>query len=149
MRFNNIVLSFIFLFSIFISTSSSAYPLIPKVQGAYCTLAHHDFDEMRYGGRVIHCKRGVSRSLKAKIYRDYGIPVSQKGNYTVDHIIPLSLGGDNSYDNLWPQHKSIHTGKIEYQMYLLVKDSNYDAQTAIDNLLLKKFNPEMSWDEIF
>jgi hypothetical protein len=47
--------------------------------------------------------RHVSGSVKAAVYREYGIESHQSGGYEVDHLISLELGGSNEIENVWPQ----------------------------------------------
>src|SRR5258707_811310 len=47
--------------------------------------------------------RHVSGSVKAAVYREYGIESHRSGEYEVDHLISLELGGSNNLENLWPQ----------------------------------------------
>jgi hypothetical protein len=56
------------------------------------------------------CRRGYSasvrnipESVKASVYRRYGIASRRPGQYEVDHLISLELGGSNSIKNLWPE----------------------------------------------
>jgi hypothetical protein len=46
--------------------------------------------------------RHTSGTLKAEIYREYGIN-RRSGHYEIDHLIPLCLGGADVAANLWPQ----------------------------------------------
>jgi len=47
--------------------------------------------------------RNVPTTLKASIYRAYGITSHAAGSYEIDHLIPLELGGSNARANLWPE----------------------------------------------
>ncbi len=47
--------------------------------------------------------RNVPESLKAQVYRAYGITHHAPGEFEVDHLISLELGGSNSIRNLWPE----------------------------------------------
>src|SRR3954447_149615 len=47
--------------------------------------------------------RHVPASVKAEVYREYGITEHPRGSYEVDHLISLELGRSNSIKNLWPQ----------------------------------------------
>jgi len=49
--------------------------------------------------------RIVPKSLKDKVYEDYGIAQEDRGNYVIDHIISLQLCGSNEYENLFPQRR--------------------------------------------
>lgn len=46
--------------------------------------------------------RKVSKRLKDRVYREYGIYSREPGQYQVDHLVPLKLGGSNDIANLWP-----------------------------------------------
>lgn len=52
--------------------------------------------------------RNVPSSLKAQVYKSYGITSRQPGEYEVDHLISLELGGSNSIRNLWPESYVTH-----------------------------------------
>ena len=58
--------------------------------------------------------RNVSKSLKKKVFEEYGIqyPVPF-GSYEIDHLIPLSLGGSNDISNLWPKSAEPFPGFYE------------------------------------
>jgi len=102
--------------------------------GSLCTADHQDFDGYRYKEQIAHCKRNVAYSLKTYVYKMYDIDLKYRKNYTIDHFYPLSLGGDNSFSNLWPQHKSIHSGKCEGDLYRKVSSGQMTAQRARDIL---------------
>lgn len=102
--------------------------------GSLCTPDHADFKEYRYKEQIPYCKRNVSYELKTYAYKMYDIDLKYRKNYTIDHFYPLSLGGDNSFSNLWPQHKSIHSGDCEGKLYRKVKSGNMTAQRARDIL---------------
>lgn len=46
--------------------------------------------------------RHTSGSLKAFVYREYGID-RRGGHYEIDHLISLELGGADVAKNLWPE----------------------------------------------
>jgi hypothetical protein len=55
--------------------------------------------------------RDVSGSVKAKVYREYGLaPTGHGRSYEVDHIVPLTLGGSNQIGNLFPEAASAQPG---------------------------------------
>lgn len=54
-----------------------------------------------YSARV----RDVPWEVKREVLRRYGIPLSERRNYEIDHLIPLGVGGSNSIRNLWPQSR--------------------------------------------
>ena len=51
--------------------------------------------------------RNVTEATKKKVFKEYGIPYSQRSNYEVDHIISLELGGSNDISNLYPESYTI------------------------------------------
>lgn len=139
---------FLILFSFFFSTNSFSFPQIPITKGHLCTVQDKDFKEYRYSEQIPYCKRNVSRSLRTKIYKKYNVDLRTTGQYTIDHIIPLSMGGSNHPDNLFPQHKSMHTGKIEYETYVYLREGDINQNQAIKAILLKKNNPDRDWKDI-
>lgn len=65
--------------------------------------------------------RNVSESIKKRVFTEYGIPYSQRGNYEVDHLISLELGGSNAISNLWPENSTLTNGsntKDRFENYL-------------------------------
>lgn len=118
----------------FISFNTFAINYFPNdniTTGSFCSTTNPHYRESRYVERIPICKRVVSKSKRNKIYKLYGIPKSEQRNYTVDHFYPLSLGGDNSISNLWPQHKSVYTGKLEYAIYTYLKKDKIEFKKAI------------------
>ena len=135
---------FLFVFSFQFSVFS--FPKIPngdRTPGSICTTEHDDFKEFRYREKIPYCARGVSSSLKKRIYRQYKIPLECKSLYTIDHLIPLSIGGDNSKENLWPEHKKIKKLRqnLEFRAYLDLKKGKITQEEAIERVLHAKFNP--------
>lgn len=116
-------------------------PLIPAsfTTGSLCSLDDPDFDGVRYSEQLPHCGRNVSLSLKKVVYESYGLGYNPDKAYTIDHLIPLSLGGSNHQDNLWPQHKSLHTGDMEYKLFCLLRDGEIRQADAVTRLLDVKF----------
>ena len=100
----------------------------------------YDPDFMDYYQNFPKCRRNVPRWLKTQIYREYGIPDCDRHLYTIDHCIALSVGGSNHHDNLGPQLRSKSTAKLEYQLYLKVRNRQMDYREAIDILLDVKNN---------
>lgn len=47
--------------------------------------------------------RNVSRSVKLKVFFEYGIDPRDAALYEIDHLISLELGGSNDIANLWPE----------------------------------------------
>ncbi len=47
--------------------------------------------------------RNVPASVRAQVFRRYGIVNPRPGQYDIDHLIPLEIGGSNAITNLWPQ----------------------------------------------
>lgn len=56
----------------------------------------------------------VTNEAKKVMMRAYGIPLSQMGEYKLDHLIPLSAGGSSSYANLWPMPKWLTSPGSEF-----------------------------------
>lgn len=55
--------------------------------------------------------RDVTGSVKAAVYREYGLaPTGYGRSYEVDHIVPLTLGGSNQIGNLFPEAASANPG---------------------------------------
>jgi hypothetical protein len=80
--------------------------------------------------------RHVPGSLKAKVYREYGILSHKSGEYEIDHLLSLELGGSNSIKNLWPE--SYHTrpynahvkDKLENALHALVCSGKLPIEQA-------------------
>lgn len=117
-----------------------------QTPGELCTTQHRDFKEHRYQEKIPYCKRRVSSGLKKQIYRNYGVPLKQKKQYTIDHLIPLSIGGSNSIHNLWPEPKSIKKLRqnLEYDIYLALRKGQITQKEAINIILDAKFNPPIN-----
>lgn len=101
---------YLVLITLFLSTNALSYPVIPetdKTPGKLCTTSNEDFEEFRYEEQIPYCFRNVTKSKKTAVYESYSIPAKCRHRYTVDHFIPLSIGGDNSFKNLWPEHKLV------------------------------------------
>ncbi|MFA6608454.1 MAG: HNH endonuclease signature motif containing protein [Candidatus Paceibacterota bacterium] len=65
--------------------------------------------------------RNVTETTKKKVFKEYGIPYSQRSNYEVDHIISLELGGSNDISNLYPESYTIKDNariKDKFENYL-------------------------------
>ena len=118
------------LFSTIALSIPISSPDLQKTPGSFCTPSDPDFREYRYEEHIPWCIRSVDSSTKVKVYQMYGVKPS--GEYTIDHLIPLFLGGSNHIDNLWPQHKSIYSGKLEYQIYIQLKKGEITQQEAMD-----------------
>jgi hypothetical protein len=115
-----------------------SFPKVPdsNYTGAhYCTKSDPDFKEYRYHNEVAICNRNVSSGTKDKVYNNYKIPKADRGEYTIDHFIPLALGGSNKQRNLWPQHKSISSAKIEAETYNKLVKGQITHQEAINTVL--------------
>lgn len=128
------------------SLSHAAYPVIPNERltpGALCSKSDSDFDGYRYGERIPHCRRDVSRSLKNRIYQQYGIPSRCRHRYTVDHFYPLSIGGNNSSKNLWPEHRFVKRLRmdLEQDVFEQLRDGRITQAEALDIIHEEKMNP--------
>lgn len=136
----------IFLLVFLVASAAWGYPEYPdasRTPGDLCTESDSDFQEYRYSEQIPYCRRSVSSGLKKTIYRDYGIDLSQKSQYTIDHLVPLSMGGSNSRENLWPEHKAIKALRpnLEYKVYLALRGGRIYQEEAVDIVLEAKFNP--------
>lgn len=125
------------------------YPLTPdkdETPGSVCVTSNNDFEEYRYPERIPYCHRNVATALKKTIYEWYGIPTSERKNYTIDHLIPLSIGGDNDRTNLWPEHKEVKALRpdLELQVYLDLKKGDALQKDLIKLILDNKFNPRLN-----
>lgn len=121
------------------------YPQIPNSQispGDECSISNSDFSGYRYSENIPYCKRNVSSYLKKSIYEQYNVPVSERGNYTIDHIIPLSIGGSNDVRNLWPEHKQVKATRqnLELCLYEKLRDNYIRQKEAINLILRVKFS---------
>lgn len=126
---------------LFCSFNVFAFPEKPDqnfTPGHFCTIGDPDFKEFRYAENIPYCERNVSYSQRTAIYVKYNVPLAERGDYTIDHLIPLSLGGSNSELNLWPQHKILYTGNLEYQVYKLLRDGKITQKEAINVVLSLK-----------
>jgi len=114
-----------------------SFLLTPPVPGSICTPDDPDFFEYRYPQKIAYCKRNVSHEKRVEICERDG--VFDRSEYTVDHIIPLSIGGSNDDDNLWCQHRSLAVTRLEYQLYLKIKNGEINQDSAIERILRAKF----------
>lgn len=131
---NSVVTAITAIFSVTI-------PLKPNLDYTYphfCSKADPDFKEIRYESKVAVCGRMVNPSTKHAIFKKYGIPKENQGEYTIDHFIPLSLGGSNEPQNLWPQHKSISTADLEFETMNRLKAGQISHQEALNIIITKK-----------
>ena len=119
-----------------------AVPQFPREPGSFCTASDPTFKEYRYAEHIPYCERDVSSETKAQVYDDYGIPVSERYNYTIDHIIPLALGGSNHRDNLWPEAKAIKKcrPKLETHLYVQMRDGAISQRDAVDIIRRVKYH---------
>lgn len=89
------------------------------------------------------CKVGYSRTARdverrdhRGVFKDYGLPEPQRGEYEVDHLISLQLGGSNDRKNLWPQSYRTHPynahlkDKLENRLRKMVCKGNMSIQEA-------------------
>lgn len=135
---------FLFLFLISLNVSAFDYPKTPNKlisPGDRCTLENPDFTEYRYSAQIIYCTRNVSTSTKTKVYESYGVPKSERGNYTIDHIIPLSIGGSNNIKNLWAEHKLVKGTRpdLELKLYQDLRDGRITQEQAINEIMAAKY----------
>lgn len=120
-------------------------PDLERTPGGMCTPSDLDFREYRYAEKIPYCTRNVSGSTKAGVYASYGVH-GDTSKYTIDHLIPLSMGGSNSVQNLWPQHVSVNTSRVEQLVYLKLSSGEITQREAIDTILKIKIegNPNAS-----
>ncbi len=105
---------------------------IPATQGTLCTI--YDVDYMGDRFNAPRCRRNVDKRKKRSVYLRY--KQKKSGSFIVDHIIPLGIGGNNDIDNLWPQHKSVSSTKLEYETFKKVKYGEiniFEARNIIHN----------------
>ena len=95
--------------------------------------------------------RNVTESTKKKVFKEYGIPYTQRSNYEVDHIISLELGGSNDISNLYPESYIIKDNarikdKFENYLHKQVCSGKMDiveAQKQISSDWLTYYQTEM------
>lgn len=121
------------------------YPTVPYDNGSLCEEGD-SIREYRYNENVPICNRRVSSSTKRKVYERYGIPERHRKDYTIDHLIPLSISGSNDFDNLWPQHKDIHSGGFEYEVYVKLREGYITHHEAICRIVEFKGLSKTYWD---
>jgi 5-methylcytosine-specific restriction endonuclease McrA len=62
--------------------------------------------------------RHVSDSLRAEVYRRYGLSGRHPfPEWEVDHRVPLELGGSNAIVNLWPEHNPQPKDRLEDRLH--------------------------------
>jgi hypothetical protein len=61
-----------------------------------------------------------SDTIKEKMMKEDGLPLSQKGQYSLEHLVPLGIGGSNKRENLD-----------------IVPLEQHDAWTEVENALIK------------
>ena len=132
------------LLSLSFSITVVAFPTTPNpelAKGSLCTTKDKDYVEKRYKEKIPYCFRNVSVSVKNQIFALYRIPKKYHGQYTIDHIIPLALGGDNSFENLWPEHKKVKATRqnLEIELYWALRNSEIRQKEAIKIILEEKF----------
>lgn len=131
-----------FILVLLLSTVAFGYPSKPDdsiTKPHYCTQADKDFSEFRYQEKIAVCKRKVTDATKAAVYNSYNVPQVERKEYTVDHLVPLSMGGSNNKLNLWPQHRSISTARLESELYKKLKGGEIKRSEAVDQLLKVKY----------
>lgn len=137
-----VTLAFLFIGGLAMASNFPEVPDRDKTPGQLCTRVDPDFKELRYKEQIPVCNRNVRTSLKHKVYSSYGIPTEDQREFTIDHLIPLSLGGANYQANLWPQHNSISTAKVEAQIYQRIRKGEITQKEAIEEILRIKFKKE-------
>lgn len=134
-------------FFLFHSLNSLPYYKTPRIDiapGHLCSVEDRHFQKYRYEEQIPYCKRRVSANQKKRICALYGVHTQEerRKSYTVDHIIPLSIGGSNNDKNLWCQHKDIHSGDFEFEVYLQMKRGKIRQAEALLQVLSYKYNPK-------
>lgn len=109
-----------------------------KTPGDVCTETNPDFKEFRYKEKIAVCNRNITTAKRSKVYDSYGIVVSERKNYTIDHFIPLFIGGSNDIKNLWPQHKDISSAALEYRVYNIINAGKLEKADCLDLLMAIK-----------
>lgn len=71
--------------------------------GVLCTPASADFAGRYYPAKIALCTRNVTEARKRAVFARYGVPLSERAAYEVDHRIPICMGGANDLGNLFPQ----------------------------------------------
>jgi len=133
----------IIILTFFLCGYAFAFPKIPNSKFThpdFCTVNDKDFDGFRYKEKIPHCKRNVSTATRKKVYALYGISWSERGAYTVDHLISLFDAGSNHISNLWPQHKSISSAKLEGKLFRDLRDGKITSREALNKILDFKYN---------
>lgn len=130
----------------FFNGSIWAYPLTPQPEltpGDLCSPKDPDFSRYRYNQQIPYCQRNVDRDLKTRVYEAYNIPRRCRRDYTVDHLIPLSIGGNNSFENLWPEHRRLKATRpyLEQNVFEDVRSGQISQKEAIEVVLDEKLNP--------
>jgi hypothetical protein len=80
--------------------------------------------------------KGVSASLRASVFREYGIKAAGANNYEVDYLIAPGLGGTDDIHNLWPEPYRAGTwdahakDALEERLHRLVCTRKLDLLTA-------------------
>lgn len=137
------------LSAVAIVTTSLEFPFTPdseKTTGSLCSASNPDFERYRYEERIPYCGRNVDREMKDKVYDAYGVPRGCRKDYTIDHFIPLSIGGTNSFNNLWPEHKSIKflRQNLENDLYKQISKGEISQAEAVRIVTEAKLNPVVS-----
>lgn len=118
------------------------YPQSPLPQltpGELCSTP----TEYRYQENIPYCERDVVYELKEQVFNEYRragfvIPVNERSSYKIDHFIPLCAGGANTFENLWPQHKTIYeiTDSLEVLACDKLKQGKISQRNVV--MLIKK-----------
>lgn len=129
-----------------IVATSLEFPFTPdslKTTGSLCSPSNPDFERFRYEERIPYCGRNVDREMKNQVYDAYEVPRGCRKDYTIDHFIPLSIGGTNSFNNLWPEHKSIKflRQNLENDLYKQISTGEISQAEAVEIVTEAKLNP--------
>jgi hypothetical protein len=79
--------------------STLAAPTPPLTPGAVRSLTKEQVCSTKWGTD----RRHVSNPMRVHVFAAYGIPLTDRSRFEVDHLVPRSLGGADDILNLWPQ----------------------------------------------
>lgn len=78
---------------------AAAAPNPALTPGAVRPLSVEQICETKWGAD----RRVVTEAMKIHVFAAYGIPLTDRTRYEVDHLVPRELGGADDLLNLWPQ----------------------------------------------